>query len=80
MVGSGTVLPVANDYHRSIYQLAADGEWKNVATLFFKRKTIVMPFKWFHGLVGEFEGWKYESRRIDLQKLGLGALAIKALD
>jgi hypothetical protein len=83
-VGSGgckrTAHPVANNWHRVLYQLADDGGWKKVTTSGFERKTILMPSKRIHGPVGGFEGIKYESRRIDLQQIGLGALAIEALD
>jgi hypothetical protein len=83
-VGSGgckrTARPVANNWHRVLYQLADDGGWKKVTTSGFKRKTILMPPKRFHGPVGGFEGLKYESGRIQLQQIGLGALAIEALD
>lgn len=75
-----TALPVANNWHRVLYQLANDDEWKKVRTSGFERKTILMPPKRFHGPVGEFEGLKYENRRIQLQRLGLGALTIEALD
>ncbi|KAF1959626.1 hypothetical protein CC80DRAFT_590831 [Byssothecium circinans] len=75
-----TALPVANNWHRVLYQLAEDGGWVKVTASGFERKTILMPPKKFHGPVGEFEGLKYECGRIQLQEMGLGALAIEALD
>ncbi|KAF2794226.1 hypothetical protein K505DRAFT_374775 [Melanomma pulvis-pyrius CBS 109.77] len=83
-VGSGgckrTALPVANNWHRVLYQLTKGGGWKKVTTSGFERKTILIPPKRFHGPVGEFEAQKHEGSRIHLQQIGLGALAIEALD
>jgi hypothetical protein len=74
-----TAHPVANNWHRILYQLTNDGGWKKV-TCGFERKTVLMPPKRFHGPVGEFKGLVYQGDRIRLQKEGLGALAIEAMD
>lgn len=80
--GSGrrTAPPVAKNWHRVLYRLADDGEWSKVTPSGFERKTVLMPPKRFHGPVGEFKGLLHEQERIQLQLIGLGAVAIKALD
>lgn len=72
--------PVANNWHRALYQLANEGGWKKITKSICERKTILMPPKRFHSPAGEFEGLKYESRRIDLRRISLDALATEALD
>lgn len=83
-VGSGcgkrTARPVAKNWHRVLYRLADDGQWRKVTTSGFERNTVLMPPKRFHGPFGEFNGIWYEQERIQLQLTGLGAVAIEALD
>lgn len=75
-----TVRPVPNNWHRVLYQLTEEGKWKNVTTSELERKTVLMPFKKFHGPVGEFEKFRYEEKRNLLALYGLGVLAVEALD
>jgi hypothetical protein len=75
-----TARPVAKNWHRVLYRLADDGEWRKVTTSGFERKTVLMPLKRFYGPVGEFQGLWHEQERIRSQQRGLGAVAIEALD
>ncbi|RYO12738.1 hypothetical protein AA0111_g12480 [Alternaria arborescens] len=75
-----TAPPVAKNWHRVLYRLADNGEWRKVITPNFERKTVLMPPKRFYGPVGEFKGLLHKQERIQLQLTGLGAVAIEALD
>ncbi|KAF2014164.1 hypothetical protein BU24DRAFT_423200 [Aaosphaeria arxii CBS 175.79] len=78
--GRRTVRPVAKNWHRVLFRLADDGRWREVTSSNFDRKTVLMPPKRFHGLVGEFKGILHRRDMIDLRKEGLRAIAIEALD
>lgn len=78
--GERTAPPVAKNCHRVFYRLADNGEWRETTSSGFERKTVVMPSKRFYGPVGEFKELLHEQERIQSHLLGLGAVAIEALD
>jgi hypothetical protein len=61
-----TTPPITKNWHRVLYRLTDDGEWRRVTPSSFGRKTVLMASKRFCGPVGEFKGLLHGQERIQL--------------
>ncbi|KAJ4287639.1 hypothetical protein N0V90_012342 [Kalmusia sp. IMI 367209] len=64
---------------RSLHRFVGVNGWEELASG-PRHKTVLIPMRKFTGPVGEYEKAKYVALRLDLQRHGLGAMMMAALD